>query len=401
VILRRTVLGLGLSQLVCWGISYYLVAVFGDAIAADLGWSRPIVHGGFSAALLVMALSSRIAGAMIDRHGGRRVMAAGSLLTALGCAGVALSRSVPQYYAAWACLGLAMRLTLYDAAFAALARIGGPGSHRAMSQITLLGGLASTTFWPIGHALADVLGWRGALLAYAGFGLATVPLHLAIPETRHREPVTADAVERPPLTAGPRERWLAGVLYALILTLVAFLNSAMSAHMIGILAAFGLSASLAVWVATLRGVGQSLARLAEVLSGSRLHPLDLNLVAAVVLPVCFVASLWSARFLLAAAAFAFLYGAGNGISTIARGTLPLVLFDHRAYGTIVGRLLVPSFVVSAIAPLAYAAVIERFGARSAIVLSLAISTAVLAAAAMLRWRFGARVRGEPGRSAPR
>jgi MFS family permease len=388
VIHRRTVVGLGVSQLVCWGTSYYLVAVFGEVIAAELRWSRAVVHGGFSAALLVMALSSGLAGELIDRYGGRRVMASGSVLAALGCAGVALSRTVPAYYAAWLCLGLAMRFTLYDAAFAALARIGGAGAKKAMSQITLLGGLASTVFWPTGHALAARLGWRGALLVYAGFALATVPLHLAIPETRHEPAEVPGTVPRRPLAEGPRDQWVVAALYTLVVTLVAVLNSAMSAHMIGILGGYGLGATLAVWVATLRGVGQSLARLAEVLSGSRLDPLALNVAASLVLPLCFVAGLWSGRSLVAAAAFAFLYGAGNGISTIARGTLPLVLFDTRSYGTIVGRLLVPSFIVSAVAPLAYALVMERFGEAAAVHLSLAVAVAVLAAAAVLQRRFG-------------
>jgi hypothetical protein len=387
---RRAVAVLGVSQLVCWGISYYLVAVFGDAIGAELGWGRSIVHGGFSVALVVMALTSRVAGTLIDRHGGRLVMAAGSVLTAIGCGGLALSRGLVAYYAAWACLGLAMRFTLYDAAFAALARIGGPGAHRGMSQVTLLGGLASTTFWPIGHALAARLGWRGALAAYAGFALLTVPLHLAIPAVRHEPERTPAAAPRAALAHGPREAWIAASLYALILTLVAFLNSAMSAHMIGILAAYGVGASAAVGIATLRGIGQSSARLAEILSGSRLHPLTLNLVASVVLPISFVLAFGSGRLAAAAAAFAFLYGAGNGISTIARGTLPLVLFDYRSYGAVVGRLAAPSFVVSAVAPFAYALVIERFGVEAAVGLSLAVALAALAAGVTLYVRFGAR-----------
>lgn len=385
---RGTVIGLGVSQLVCWGVSYYFVAVFGEAIAAELGWSRAVVHGGFSVALLVMALSSGLAGELIDRHGGRRVMASGSVLAALGCAGVALSRTIPEYYAAWVCLGLAMRLTLYDAAFAALARIGGASAKKAMSQVTLLGGLASTVFWPIGHALEARLAWRGALLVYAGFALLTLPLHLAIPDERHDPDRTSGAVDRAPLADGPRDRWAAAALYALIITLVAVLNSAMSAHMIGILAGSGLAASLAVWVATLRGVGQSLARLAEVLSGSRLDPLALNVVASLVVPLCFVAGLWAGWSIAAAAAFAFMYGAGNGLSTIARGTLPLVLFDTRSYGTLVGRLLVPSFVVSATAPLGYALVIGRFGAAAAIHLSLGVAIVALAAAMVLWRKFG-------------
>ncbi len=392
MIARKTVVTLGVSQLVCWGISYYLVGVFGDAMAADLGWSRSVVHGGFSAALLVMAFSSRLAGSLIDRHGGRRVMAAGSVLIAAGCLGLAAARSLGTYYAAWACLGIAMRFTLYDAAFAALARIGGPGAKRAISQITLLGGLASTTFWPLGHLLAGPLGWRGALVAYAGFALLTIPLHLAIPAERHvSEAGRAAGAGRAPLALGNRDRWIAGGLYALVVTLAAFLNSAMSAHMIGLLTGSGLAVSAAVSVAMLRGVGQSLARLAEVLSGSRLDPLALNLLASVLLPVSFVAGLGSGGLALAAA-FALLYGAGNGISTIARGTLPLALFDYRTYGTVVGRLVAPSFLVSAAAPFAYALVVERLGGAAAMELSLAVSLTGLAAGVALRWRFGSRRR---------
>ena len=195
---RLTVIYLGISQLVCWGISYYLIGVFGDLIVAELGWSRTLVYGGFSMALLVMGLSSPLVGRMIDRFGGGRVMAGGSVLCALGCAGLAVTQTLVAYYAAWICLGLAMRSTLYDAAFAALARIGGPGAGRSIAQITLLGGLASTCFWPIGHFLAEAFGWRGALFAYAGFAILTLPFHLAIPSDRHEDSVASERQRSPP-----------------------------------------------------------------------------------------------------------------------------------------------------------------------------------------------------------
>jgi hypothetical protein len=161
----------------------------------------------------------------------------------------------------------------------------------------------------------------------------------------------------------------------------------MSAHMIGILTGLGLAASVSVWVATLRGIGQSSARLCEVLFGARLNPLDLNLMATAMLPVCFMASLFGGELVAAAIAFSLLYGAGNGLATITRGTLPLVLFDQRSYGAYVGRLLVPGFILSAIAPVAYAFVIERFGNAAALYLSIAIAATVLAAALALRMRF--------------
>lgn len=386
---RRTVVCLGLSQLVCWGISYYLIGGFGEAMVADLGWSRDRVYGGFSAALLVMALSSPTTGRLIDRHGGRRVMVAGSFLTAIGCAGLAVARDLLVFYGAWLCLGLAMRLTLYDAAFAALARIGGPAARRAMSQITLPGGLASTVFWPLGHLLAEQFGWRGAVLAYAGIALLTVPLHLSIPDGRYddRPPAGDDAPPPPPRAAGGRDRVLAAGLYAVITTLTNFLNSGMSAHMIGILAGLGLATAAAVWIATLRGVGQTSARICEILFGRRLDPLTLNLLAAALLPACFAAGLFSGQLVAAALAFAFVYGAGNGVLTITRGTLPLVLFDPRSYGAFVGRLLVPSFAVAAAAPLAYAVVIDGFGEAGALYLSTGVATVILAASVVAAFAF--------------
>ena len=392
VITRRTIGLIGLSQLTCWGISYYLIGVFGEFLMADLGWSRPVVYGGFSLALVVMGLTSPMIGALIDRRGGRPVMAAGSCLIALGCALLAAAWTVWAYYLAWLCLGVAMRMTLYDAAFAALVRIGGPAARRPISQVTLLGGLASTVFWPIGHALALALGWREAILVYAGVALLTIPLHLAIPAGRYRQPaVEAEPAPVVPVPTPEGQRTTA-VLYALVVMLAAFLNSAMSAHMVGMLAGLGLSASLAVWVATLRGIGQSLARLGEVLFGSRLQPAALNLAAAATLPGCFLAGLLTPVSTAAALVFALGYGAGNGLLTITRGTLPLVLFDPLTYGTYVGRLLTPSFFLAALAPLLYALTIERFGDAAALYLSLGVALLMVAAAVGLHRQAGDEVK---------
>lgn len=390
-ITTRLVFYLGLSQLIGWGISYYLIGVFGNAMAADLDQGLAVTYGGFTAALLVMGIASPAAGRAIDRWGGRPVMIAGSLMTAAACLGLASSQEVVGYYAAWVVLGLAMRMTLYDAAFATLARLGGPLARRPISQITLLGGLASTAFWPIGQFLADNLGWRGALCVYAGFALLTTPLHAAIPAQRWEpsgEPPAATAPAPPAEDAGRRRGLVAApFLYALIVALTGGLASGISAHMIGVLTGLGVGATLAVWISTLRGIGQSSARLGEVLFGGRLSPLALGVLATGLLPLGFLVGLASGRTPLAGIAFALLIGAGNGLVTIVRGTLPLVLFDPRTYGGTVGRLVTPGFFVSALAPLAYAVVIERFGAAAAVHLSIGLATLALAAATILRLAF--------------
>ncbi|MBP1298165.1 putative MFS family arabinose efflux permease [Bradyrhizobium elkanii] len=388
MIARRVVIALGLAQLISWGATYYLIGGFGEQIAADLGWSRDIVYGGFAAALLVMGVTSPLAGRWVDRSGGRQVMVAGAVINALGCAGLAVSHQIGSYFVSWIVLGLGMRLTLYDAAFAALARIGGPEARRAMSGITLLGGLAATVFWPLGHMLSDHFGWRIAVLTYAGIALLTIPLHLLIPNQRFAgAPGSAAAASRQPRAVGRRQLAAASGLYAVIMTGANFLNAGMSAHMIAVLTGLGLTITVAVWIATLRGIGQSAARLCEVLFGGRIDPLGLNLMACLIMPLSFIAGLFSGSAREMGIAFALLYGACNGILTITRGTLPLILFDHRSYGTLVGRLIVPSFILPAAAPLIYAIVIDRFGDASALYLSTGLALVTLLAAILLKLLF--------------
>ncbi len=139
-------------------------------------------------------------------------------------------------------------------------------------------------------------------------------------------------------------------------------------------------------------MGQFAARLADVALGSRLHPLTLTLAVGAMLPLCFLLALLSGGNLYASAAYALLYGACNGLMTITRGTLPLALFDFRSYGSLVGALLIPSFLLTATAPVAYAYLIAGYGARGAMAMSVGLAAAICAAALALRCKFIGRVR---------
>ena len=294
MITPRLVWLLGLSQLLCWGSSYYLIGVLGERITADLGWSSTLTYSGFSVGLVVMGLVSPLVGRLIDRNGGRSVMALGSVVLALGCVGLSISHGIATYMLSWIVLGVGMRMTLYEAAFATLVFIGGASARRSISQITLLGGLASTVFWPVGLVFAEAFGWRGAALAYSGIALLTLPLHLAVPRSHGGIERTATTpVTVSPLTRTAGERRLAQALYALIVMLGSFLNTGMSAHMIGLMTGLGMAGALAVWAATFRGIGQSLARLGDVLFGRNMSPLRLGVLATGILPFCFLAGLLS------------------------------------------------------------------------------------------------------------
>lgn len=378
---------LGLSQIIGWGTMHYLIAVFGQPLASELGWSAARVQGGFSLALVVMGLSSAMAGRWINARGGRQAMMAGCWCGAAGCALLASSWHVLPYYLGWVLLGLGMRLALYDAAFAALAFLGGPAAKRAMSQITLFGGLASTVFWPLGQALVDHLGWRGGLWVYAVLLLLCSLLHLAIPAV----PAAGSAASAPPAAggadaqrapAGPLDTWL----YGLIAVLVLVMQTGVAAHFLGLLRGLGWTAQTAVTLSTLLGIGQLCGRAWVVVHGHRFDAIRLNLLPSSLLAAAYAVALLGGDALAGAAAFAFLYGAGNGIATITRGSMPLLLFDSAHYGRIVGVILRPAFLLSAAAPVAVAFALQRFGNAGTLALFLLCSLALLAASIALAWR---------------
>ena len=393
MITGRTIAALSLSQLVGWGVTFYTVGVFGDRIVTDTGWSRGTVHAGFSLALLVMGFASPAIGRAIDRAGGRNVMTAGSLAAALGLVLLATAHHLVHWFGAWIVLGLAMRMTLYDACFAALVRIDPVGARRAITTVTLSGGLASTVFWFVGEALAAHLGWRGATLVFAGFAALTLPLHLAIPRVATApmpEPAGATAARRlaPPLAVTPEDQRRAAWLFGTLAVATSVLASALAAHLIPLLVALGLALPAAVAVSSLRGAGQSGARLVEFLSGGRLHPLDLSLLACALLPLSLAFAPFAGVSATAALVFSIGGGVGNGLVTIARGAVPLVLFEPRVYGTVTGRIGAPAFWFSALAPFVVALALDHGGAPLALALLAvpAIAATVAALALVLRWR---------------
>ena len=136
-------------------------------IVADTGWSLGWVVGGVSIGLLVAGLIAPRVGAIIERRGGRPVLAASSLLYAAGLAGIGLAPTLPVYLLAWVVLGGGMGTGLYDAVFAALGKLYGKEARTPITNLTLFGGFASTVCWPLSAFLAESVGWRGACLIYA------------------------------------------------------------------------------------------------------------------------------------------------------------------------------------------------------------------------------------------
>lgn len=378
---------LGITQIVGWGTTHYLPAILAASIAAGLGTSPTTVLGGFSWGLLIAGVSARASGRLMDRHGARIVMTAASLLTALGLLAISFAHGWAMLFAGWTLIGLAMRSILYDGAFAALTVLAGDSARRAISLLTLFGGLASTVFWPIGAWLDATLGWRATLQVYALLNLVPCALlHAAFaggPRTRSDAPDdTASRVQSGVGLADRRAR-TALRLAALGFTLHAFVASAMAAHLVGLLGGLGLGAAVVVSAASLMGIAQVLARLAEMLLQRRFSAIAVAVPSVALLPAAFVAALALPASAATAALFVVLYGSANGLLTIVRGALPLAVFGSAGYAELLGRIAGPGFVAAAAAPVLFSALLEATGVRTGLLLLALLSLGALAAIAAL------------------
>ncbi|MBZ9884422.1 MFS transporter [Mesorhizobium sp. CA10] len=370
---RVLVTALGITQILAWGSSYYLPAVLAAPIARDTGWSFASVVAGLSCGLLLAGLVSPVTGRLIQRHGGRPVLAASSLLLAAAHSLLATATDYPLYLAAWLLMGLGMSSGLYDAGFATLGRLYGQSARGAITNLTLFGGFASTVCWPISAFLVEHGGWRTACLAYAAIHLAIcLPLHLwMIPSPPAAAPVPVkDRSKEASATGRARARF---ILLASIQTLAALVASMLSVHLLTLLQLRGASLAAAVGLGALVGPSQVGARVAELLIGrNRHHPIWTMLTSVTLLAAGIWLLLTSQTFVALAL---ILYGAGNGIHTIARGALPLVLFDPQQYAVLMGKLATPSLIVQAAAP-SVGALLLGTGGANFILATLALAATV-------------------------
>lgn len=376
------VLRLGSAQTLAWASSYYLPALLSRPMSQELGIPVTQVWTAFSVALLLSAALGPFAGRAIDRWGGRPVLMGTSLLFAAGLAGLSQAQGFASLLLAWLLMGLAMGAGLYEAAFAALVRLRGTEARDSITGITLLAGFASTVGWPLSGWWEAEWGWRGACLMWAGLHLLLgLPLNASIPRAAALPTPQAVRQDGNPTFENPAEpapRHAAWVL-AYVFAVTWFVSTAMATHLPQLLVASGATLAGAVAIGALVGPAQVAGRLLEFGFLRRLHPLLAARAATLGHPLG--VACWMLFGPVAGPVFAVLHGAGNGILTIAKGTLPLVFFGPRGYGQRQGLITAPSRVAQAFAPLVFGACIERWGAGA-----LWVSSALgLSAVAALMW----------------
>ena len=377
------VAALGSTQTLAWASSYYLPAILGAPIAAALGLSPSIFFGIFSGALLLSSCLAPAVGRVIDRHGGRAVLALSNIVLAAGLVMLGLATGVFGLAVAWLVLGVGTAMGLYAPAFATLTRLYGAGARAPITGITLFAGFASTIGWPLSAFMLARYGWRDACFVWAALNFflcmpvnwLLIPTAAAQPSAPHLAETAAD-----PGSDAPRGAMLT---LAFFFAATRFVSGAFAAHLPHLLEGMGATAVAAIAAGALVGPAQVGARLFEFGILRNFHPLIPARVAALLNPLGSVglAALGPAGISL----FAILHGAGNGMLTIASGTLPLALFGPTGYGKRTGILAVPTRIAESAAPLLFGLLIDRIG-TAAIAVSAGLCLAACVSLFALRSR---------------
>ena len=371
---RRTwplVASLGVTQTVAWASTYYLPAVLADPISLTLGKDTSEFYLAFSMALVVSALFGPMFGKAIDTLSGHRVLPASNVLFAAGLAFLGFANSELELYLSWFVIGLGMAGGLYESAFSTLVRIYGQDARSAITGITLIAGFASTVGWPLSGWILSYWGWREACWTWAFLHLLlALPLNLAIDwlsavkpsamsygnddlETTTHTPIVPSTDEKSPTLKQ-------ALLLSFVFSATWFTSTAMAAHWPRMLEATGVSLVAAIAIGAIIGPAQVIARILEFGILRKMHPLFSARLASMAHP--FGVLMMAIFGPVVAPVFAFLHGAGNGLLTIAKGTLPLALFGSSGYGYRQGWIMFPARISSAFAPWVFGLALTHWGA---------------------------------------
>lgn len=357
-------IGLGISQIVGYGTLMYAYAILLPHMAEDLGLSLSGVFGILSLGLFFGGMLSPVAGKLVDRFGGRWVMTLGSVVAAGAVMSLGHVQTTTGLLIAILLAEGAGMFVLYNVAFASVTRLDlSLPPQTSISIITLFGGVASTIFWPLTLALYTAMGWQSTWTVLgAALLMICTPIHfftLSGAETLPGSPPKSPRPNWPELTGAMRRQGMLWMVISFVCS--GYIMGAVMTLWVTNVQDIGHSAAMAALAGAVIGPFKTVGRFFEMLVSRNMYPrvtyaLSLGLMFAGFV-VLLVVGFTLPGLMLAAA----LYGMGDGIKTIARGTLPLALFGAKGYGTRLGWISFVQMGINASAPFAFAWITQSFG----------------------------------------
>lgn len=372
---------LGFAQILLWGGSYFLLSVLAAPIMEEMKWSYQQVYGCLSLALLIAGLLLPRVGRLIDTAGRNYALQYAGVVMAAGLVLVGLSHHYFLFITGWIIMGIAMAMGLYDALFASLGKQYGSQAHKAIVQVTLISCLAPSISWSFSLLLLDHFGWRNTCLLYALLLLLVIlPIHwYAFPAQDKR---TAPDKAEEPIPALSPALFRSRVYYLILFnfTIGALLNTGIVVYLIDILSASKMAMASVLTITALLGPSQAAARALELVL-----PKKSVLGTAVLSGVAHLVGILLLLIGADTAAFAVvLFGLGNGMRSILRGTLPLHVFGKEGYPVIIGRLGRLPLIAQAFAPFAGGLLIAQGGVTAFLVTCASLAGINLIAIALIR-----------------
>jgi predicted MFS family arabinose efflux permease len=390
----RLITVIAISQLAGWGTTFDMPSVLGRAMERDLGMPFDMIFLGLSVMMLMSAFAAPKIGRLLVRFGAIRILSIGSILLASGLALLSCAQGQVSYFAAWLVIGIGGAFALSVPANTAVVEREGSAAKRTIGMTTIFTGLSSAISWPLMTLAETHYGWRLTLLMAAALQLIVIlPLHrFGLPPVATKAataPATSPIMAPPPLSA--KAKLQAFMLIAASSSLFGFVGFGIAPSLIEIMKSAGAAPELALTLASMRAVIGISARLGDVLLGDRTSPVSSGLVAIIALLTGYAVLLFFSPSLYAPAIFILLYGIGSGISSLVRSLLPLAFFAPSEFAVLSSRIALPQNIATAIAPAAFAFIMERAGLDGLLWMTTGLSLVTFGCMLGL-WRLRARSR---------
>jgi len=374
----KSVLGLGITTTIGYGTLFYSFTIMSGQFENEFGWSKSFLFGIFSLGILLGGFLAPIVGKLLDHHGARIIMTIGSFLCFFGLYSISFIQNEWQYITSIIFLEVVSTLVLYESAFVAFSQLAGDKARTPITQITLIAGFASTIFWPLISYLLTIMSWREVYITLGLFHIfIAMPIHFFVlkPNLLINNASEKKLLDNLPDTLhikGKKQKE-AKLFLIMIFSLIAIPVTVMQTHFMGLLAEFGFEMATAVILGTIIGPAQVVARVVEIIFAKQITPLQSGFYSILVLCVGLLALIFSGYNYVFALLFVILYGAGQGLIAIIRGSVPLYLFGKDGYGKITGDINLYRNIVVATIPFGFAVVMDIFGAYTAVLILIIVS----------------------------
>ncbi len=160
-----------------------VLGLFLEPMTVARGWDRETFALALAIQNLMWGLCMPLAGAIADRHGPMRVIAAGALIYAAGIWGMAQSTTPLALHIFGGLLtGLGVAFTGFSLALAVMARVVGPEKRSLVFGLgTAAGSMGQVLFSPISQGFITAYGWHFSLMLLAASSLLLIPLAFVLP----------------------------------------------------------------------------------------------------------------------------------------------------------------------------------------------------------------------------